>query len=75
MRLEVGDLCLPYIYSVIGPVHLTLEEIAVTKRIKWIDVIPYIISQILGATTAAMVLLVWWGGVITRIDPPTFLVC
>jgi glycerol uptake facilitator protein len=46
---------------------------AVTKRIKWIDVIPYIISQILGATTAAMVLLVWWGGVITRIDPPPFL--
>lgn len=46
---------------------------AVTKRIKWIDVIPYIVFQILGAAAAAGVLLIWWGGVITRIDPPPFL--
>jgi glycerol uptake facilitator protein len=46
---------------------------AVTKRIKWVDVIPYIIFQTLGAATAAGVLLLWWGGVITKIDPPPFL--
>ncbi|BDB98741.1 MIP/aquaporin family protein [Saccharolobus caldissimus] len=46
---------------------------AVTKRIKWVDVIPYIVFQILGAAAAAGVLLAWWGGVITRIDPPPFL--
>jgi len=46
---------------------------AVTKRIKWIDVIPYIVFQILGAAAAAGVLLAWWGGVITRIDPTPFL--
>ncbi|WP_231136395.1 aquaporin [Acidianus ambivalens] len=33
---------------------------AVTKRIKWVDVIPYIIFQTLGAATAAGVLLLWW---------------
>ncbi|ACP44781.1 major intrinsic protein [Sulfolobus islandicus Y.G.57.14] len=46
---------------------------AVTKRIKWVDVIPYIVFQILGAAAATSVLLVWWGDVITRIDPPPFL--
>jgi len=46
---------------------------AVTKRIKWRDVIPYMVFQILGAAAAAGVLLAWWGGVITKIDPPPFL--
>ncbi|WP_338603229.1 MIP/aquaporin family protein [Sulfolobus tengchongensis] len=43
---------------------------AVTKRLKWVDVIPYILFQTLGAAAAAGVLLAWWGSVITRIDTP-----
>ncbi|MEM3204359.1 MAG: MIP/aquaporin family protein [Saccharolobus sp.] len=46
---------------------------AVTKRLKWRDVIPYIIFQTLGAAAAASVLLIFWGSVIAQIDPPPFL--
>lgn len=66
------------IYAV-GPVsgaHINPNvtiALAVTKRFNWIDVIPYIIFQILGAALAAGVLLAWWGDVITKIDPPPYL--
>ncbi|TRM77827.1 aquaporin [Sulfolobus sp. B5] len=43
---------------------------AVTKRMKWGDVIPYILFQTLGAAAAAGILLAWWGNVIVKMDPP-----
>jgi len=68
----VGVALAIYLFGSISGAHINPNvtlAIAVTGRMKWRDVIPYIVFQTLGAAAAAGVLLAWWGHEIVAMDP------
>ena len=69
----VGVMLAVYLVGGISGAHLNpfvTIALAVGKRHKWRDVIPYIIVQVLGAYLAAAAIWGFYGTLISQIDPP-----